>query len=93
VCEVYAVITDVEPAAVERVADAMELSAAGPQRREMLAACLWDRGLADGAHVLDIGCGLGKFTDAGIIDPDIGRKACEAVLRGALILDACASDV
>jgi ubiquinone/menaquinone biosynthesis C-methylase UbiE len=40
----------------------------------MLAACIVEPSPADGAHVLDIACGLGKFTDARI-DPDIGRKA------------------
>jgi cyclopropane fatty-acyl-phospholipid synthase-like methyltransferase len=55
--DVYAVITEVEPAVVDQVAEAMEVSAADPQQREMVAAYLTDLALADDARVLEIGCG------------------------------------
>jgi hypothetical protein len=55
--DVYAVITDVEPAVVERVAEAIEVSAADPQHREMVRSYLGDLALDGEARELELGCG------------------------------------
>jgi ubiquinone/menaquinone biosynthesis C-methylase UbiE len=60
--DVCAVITDVEPAVVERVAAAMEVSAADPQHREMVRSHLGDLALDGGARVLELGCGTGAIS-------------------------------
>jgi ubiquinone/menaquinone biosynthesis C-methylase UbiE len=59
--DVYASITDVDPAVVERVGEAMEISAADPQHRAMVAAYLDDLAAPAGARVLEIGCGTGAI--------------------------------
>lgn len=60
--DVYAQITEVDPATAELVADAMELRAADPQQRAMLMSYLEDLALAGGARVLEIGCGTGAIS-------------------------------
>ena len=59
--DVYARITDVEPALVEQAANAMEISAADPQHRAMVEAYLGDLGLVAGTRALEIGCGTGAI--------------------------------
>jgi arsenite methyltransferase len=59
--DVYAVITEVDEAVVDQVADAIEVSAADPQHREMVADYLTDLALGDDARVLEIGCGTGAI--------------------------------
>ena len=58
--DVYSVITTLDEALVAQVADAMEVRAADPQHREMVAAYLADLGLAGGARVLEVGCGTAR---------------------------------
>jgi SAM-dependent methyltransferase len=59
--DVYATITEADPAVVERLADILELRAADPQQRELRDAYLG--GLPfDGARVLEVGCGTGAVT-------------------------------
>ena len=60
----YATITDVAPAVVERVAEAMEVSAADPQQLAMVEAYVDDLALGDGARVLEVGCGTGAISRA-----------------------------
>jgi cyclopropane fatty-acyl-phospholipid synthase-like methyltransferase len=71
--DVYSVITTVEPAVVARVADAMETSAADPQHRAMVAAYLGDLELADGAQLLEIGCGTGAIARVLADWPGVGE--------------------
>jgi ubiquinone/menaquinone biosynthesis C-methylase UbiE len=59
--DVYSIISTVDPAVVARVADAMEVSAAVPQHRAMLAAYVADPGLAGDARVLGVGSGTGAI--------------------------------
>ena len=71
--DVYSVITTVEPAVVARVADAMETRAADPQHRAMVAAYLGDLDLADGAQLLEIGCGTGAIARVLAASPGVGE--------------------
>ena len=70
--DVYSVITTLDEAVVARVADAMEVSAADPQHREMVAAYLADLGLGGGARVLEVGCGTGAIARALVRWPGVG---------------------
>ncbi len=60
--DVYAVITEAEAAALEAVANAMELSAAEPEHQAMVEAYLSDIVLPEGARVLELGCGTGAIS-------------------------------
>src|SRR3712207_4356424 len=62
--DVYAQITEADPATAELVAQAMELRATDPEQRAMLARYLTHAGLPDNARVLEIGCGTGAITRA-----------------------------
>jgi cyclopropane fatty-acyl-phospholipid synthase-like methyltransferase len=57
--DVYAIINEVDATTIARVADAMEVSAADPQLRAMLATFLSDLQLTDGTRVLEVSCGTG----------------------------------
>jgi ubiquinone/menaquinone biosynthesis C-methylase UbiE len=57
--DVYAVITDVDTATQERLADVLEMRAADPQQQAMLDAYLAEVELPPSARVLEIGCGTG----------------------------------
>jgi arsenite methyltransferase len=70
--DVYAIITEVAPAVVDQVADAMEVSAADPQQREMVAGYLTDLALAGDAHVLEVGCGTGAIARTLASWPGVG---------------------
>jgi ubiquinone/menaquinone biosynthesis C-methylase UbiE len=59
--DVYAAITEADPAALARVGEAMEVSAADPQLQAMLAAYLDDLDLPGGARVVEVGCGTGAI--------------------------------
>ena len=60
--DVYAAITEAEPAVVERIAEVLELRAADPRQQALRAGYLTDLTLPEGAHVLEIGCGTGPVT-------------------------------
>jgi SAM-dependent methyltransferase len=57
--DVYADIVAADTAVVRRLADRLELRASDPQQRAMLHAYLGDVPFADGARVLEVGCGTG----------------------------------
>jgi SAM-dependent methyltransferase len=59
--DVYATITEADPAVVEQLADILELRAADPQQRELRDAYLGELPL-DGTRVLEVGCGTGAVT-------------------------------
>jgi cyclopropane fatty-acyl-phospholipid synthase-like methyltransferase len=71
--DVYSIITEVDSTIVARVADAMETSAADPQHRAMVAAYLGDLDLADGARLLEIGCGTGAIARVLAAWPGVGE--------------------
>jgi SAM-dependent methyltransferase len=71
--DVYSVITTVDAAVVAQVADAMEVSAADPQHRAMVASYLADLELADAASVLEIGCGTGAIARELAAWPGVGE--------------------
>jgi SAM-dependent methyltransferase len=70
--DVYSIITTVDPTVVAQVADAMEVSAADPQHREMVAAYVRDLGLSGRARVLEIGCGTGAIARQLAQSPGVG---------------------
>jgi ubiquinone/menaquinone biosynthesis C-methylase UbiE len=57
--DVYAMITEVDPDLQEHLATVLELRAADPMQRAMLAAYTAALGLPDRAAVLEVGCGTG----------------------------------
>jgi ubiquinone/menaquinone biosynthesis C-methylase UbiE len=59
--DVYSIITDIEPAVVEQLATAMELSAADPQHRAMVEAYLAELDLRPGTRVVELGAGSGAI--------------------------------
>ena len=59
--DVYSMITEVEPAVVEQLATAMEVSAADPQHREMVDAYLAELDPSGDSRVVEIGCGTGAI--------------------------------
>jgi SAM-dependent methyltransferase len=59
--DVYSIITEIDAAAVEQLATAIEVSAADPQHRAMVGAYLADLDPPTGARVLEIGCGTGAI--------------------------------
>lgn len=67
---------------VAQVADAMEVSAADPQHREMVAAYLADLELADDASVLEIGCGTGAIARELAAWPGVGGGRRSMMARG-----------
>jgi ubiquinone/menaquinone biosynthesis C-methylase UbiE len=71
--DVYSIINEVDSTIVARVADAMETSAADPQHRAMVAAYLGDLDLADGARLLEIGCGTGAIARVLAAWPGVGE--------------------
>jgi SAM-dependent methyltransferase len=59
--DVYSIITELEPAVVEQLATAMEVSAADPQHRVMVESYLARLDPPSGARVVEIGCGTGAI--------------------------------
>jgi SAM-dependent methyltransferase len=70
--DVYSIITDVEPAVVEQLATAMEVSAADPQHQAMVEAYLSDLAPPSGSRVVEIGCGTGAIARMIAARPEIG---------------------
>jgi SAM-dependent methyltransferase len=60
--DVYATITEVDPAIQERLAGILELRAADPQQRAMLDSYLSEINFPPAARALEIGCGTGPVT-------------------------------
>jgi ubiquinone/menaquinone biosynthesis C-methylase UbiE len=60
--DVYATITDADPALVAQIAEVLELRAADPQQAAMRRAYLGDIRFPSGARVLEVGCGTGAVT-------------------------------
>lgn len=71
--DVYSRITEVDGAAIEQVARAMEVSAADPQHRAMVEVYLRDLGLETSARVLEIGCGTGAIARIVASWPGVGE--------------------
>lgn len=59
--DVYATITEAEPAILERLVNAMEVRAAQPAQAAMLESYLAEVGFPSGARVLEIGSGSGAI--------------------------------
>ena len=59
--DIYATITETDPATAEQLAGAMELRATDQQQRAFLQAYVADLALPAGARVLEIGCGTGAI--------------------------------
>jgi ubiquinone/menaquinone biosynthesis C-methylase UbiE len=60
--DVYATITDADPALVAQIAQVLELRAADPQQAAMRQAYLGDIPFPPGARLLEVGCGTGAVT-------------------------------
>jgi SAM-dependent methyltransferase len=60
--DVYATITDADPALVAQIAQVLELRAADPQQAAMRRTYLGDIQFPVDARVLEIGCGTGAVT-------------------------------
>jgi SAM-dependent methyltransferase len=59
--DVYSIITEVDPAVVEQLATAMEISAADPQHRAMVEMYLTELDPPPGTRVVELGCGSGAI--------------------------------
>ena len=55
----YANIAATDPSVVARIAERLEVRAADPSQRAMLASYLDRAAFVNGAHVLEVGCGTG----------------------------------
>jgi ubiquinone/menaquinone biosynthesis C-methylase UbiE len=62
--DVYATITEAEPAVVERLVDILELRANDPQQREMREVYFSDIDFPSNARVAEVGCGPGPVARA-----------------------------
>jgi ubiquinone/menaquinone biosynthesis C-methylase UbiE len=62
VSDVYATITEADPATQDRLAGIMELRAADPLQRALLESYLAGLEFPPGARVLEVGCGTGAVT-------------------------------
>lgn len=93
--DVYAAITQAEPATLEKLADAMEISAADQQHRAMVEAYLADLDLAANARVLEVGCGTGAIARliAAVAGEVVGVDPSPALLRRGRALSAALENV
>ncbi len=60
----YANIVETDPSVVARIAERLEIRAADPNQRAMLAQYLDRAAFIAGAHVLEVGCGTGAVARA-----------------------------
>jgi SAM-dependent methyltransferase len=85
--DVYANITDAEPAMRERLAGVLELRAADRQQREMLEGYTSELRLTAGARVLEVGCGTGAVSRFLVALDNVGEVVgvdpCELFIEGA----------
>ena len=70
--DVYASITEAEPAVVEGLVDILELRASDPKQREMREAYFADIDFPPDARVAEIGCGPGPVARALASRPGVG---------------------
>ena len=70
--DVYATITEAEPAVVEGLVDILELRASDPQQREMREAYFSDIQFSADARVAEVGCGPGPVARALASRPGVG---------------------
>jgi SAM-dependent methyltransferase len=70
--DVYAAITEAEPAVVEGLVDILELRASDPQQREMRETYFADIEFRPDARVAEIGCGPGPVARALASLPGVG---------------------
>jgi ubiquinone/menaquinone biosynthesis C-methylase UbiE len=73
--DVYSVITELEPAVVEQLATAMEVSAADPQHQIMVESYLAELNPQPGARIVEIGCGSGAIARMIAAWPGVGKVA------------------
>ena len=71
--DIYATISEAEPAVVEQLVDILELRAADAQQEEMREAYLSDIDFPSGARVVEIGCGPGPVARALASRPGVGE--------------------
>ena len=71
VADVYATITEADPALVSRIAEVLELRAADPQQQAMRQTYLGDIQFPRRTRVLDVGCGTGAVTRELATWPDV----------------------
>ena len=71
--DVYATITEAEPAVVEGLVDILELRANDPQQREMREAYFADIEFPSDARVTEVGCGPGPVARALASLPGVGE--------------------
>ena len=71
--DVYATITEAEPAVVAGLVDILELRASDPQQREMREAYLADIEFPSDARVVEVGCGPGPVARALASRPGVGE--------------------
>ena len=71
--DVYATISEAEPAVLAQLADVLELRAADPQQQEMRDAYLASIDFPPGARAVEVGCGTGAVARAIASRPGIGE--------------------
>ena len=71
--DVYASIATADEAVQERLAEVLELRAADVAQQAMLEDYLADLPLADGARVLEVGCGTGAVARSLAVRPGVGE--------------------
>jgi ubiquinone/menaquinone biosynthesis C-methylase UbiE len=71
--DVYATITEADPAVVEGLVDILELRAADAQQRGMRDAYFADIAFPTGARVVEVGCGPGPVARALASRPSMGE--------------------
>lgn len=71
--DVYASITEADRATQARLAEILELRAADPQQRAMVAQYLSEMELPKGARALEVGCGSGAVTRRIAELPEVGE--------------------
>ena len=71
--DVYAAITEADPAVVEALVEILELRAADPQQQEMREAYFSRIEFPRDAHVVEVGCGPGPVARALAAWPGVGQ--------------------